>query len=522
MDSADLEPTYRETSAQRGTSPVRLLKNAFFNSGAWGVNAILTLLTTPFIVYKLTVEGYGIYVLLTGLIGYYNLMDLGIGQGVTKYVAEYYAKQDHNSIAESINGALLVQLLTGVLASLGLFVLAAPILSLIRVSPEFWTDATLSLFASAIGFFFTMVANTLSSALMGLQRYGLTSMVGGLTNTILTLLIVVGLGFGAGLKEITSLTAASGIVMSFVYVMLLRRLLPDWRISAKVNWSLLLQLFRFSAYLLVSRISNLFSNYIVRFVVGVFLGPAMVTYYVVPAKLIGAVGSLLGGAFVVLFPFASELGSKRDQAKIQELFLGGSRLFAAVSIPLFLALYVAARPILTVWMGPEFAEEGWAMLGLLSLASLCGALTTVPNLVTMGLGYSRVIGAYSLLNVLMYAICLPLFTDRWGVEGTAWAMLLVALPSFGLIAYQTKYLIHLPLRKYLHDVLYFHVIPLIVSVWLGLLIAKVVYTSAIVASLVPVIYCGIYFGLMMVVGVIPLQELMNRIKGKGAAPTQAN
>jgi O-antigen/teichoic acid export membrane protein len=514
MDLEKDESELNQKSSQRTSSIARLLKNAAFNSGAWGINAVVTLLSAPFIVYKLTIEGYGIYALLTSLVGYYNLMDLGIGQGVTKFVAEYKAKGNQDSISQVINGALLIQVVTGMIASLLLIVFAAPILHLLRVSPQFWTDATQGLYASSIGFFFMMIAGTMGAVLMGLQRYDLTSTVGGIINIVLTVLIVGALSLGAGLKEVIYLTAGSGIVMSFVYVILLRRLLPDWRIFINVNWSLLLNLFRFSAYLFISKVSNLFSSYIVQFVVGAFLGPAMVTYYVIPTKLIGAIGSLMSGSAVVLFPFASELGSLRDSARIQKLFLSGSRLYTAVSIPLFLTLYVAARPILTVWLGPAFAEKGWSVLGLLSLASLFGAMTTVPNLITMGLGYSRVVGIYSLFTVVMYAICLPLFTARWGIVGTAWAMLFVALPSVTLISYEAKYIIHLPVRTYLRAVLGFHLIPLLVSLGLGLVIPRFSFTSAVVAGLVPVMFCLSYFGAMAVAGIIPIWEWVGLIKDK--------
>lgn len=514
MDLEKEEPELKQKSGQRTGSFIMLIKNAAFNSGAWGINVVVTLLSTPLIVYKLTIEGYGIYALLTSLIGYYSLMDLGIGQGITKFVAEYQAKGDQEGISQAINGALLVQVATGLVASILLIVFAEPILHLLRVSPQFWEDATLGLYISAVGFFFMMIASTLSSALMGLQRYDLTSTVGGILNIVLTGLIVIVLSLGAGLKEVIYLTGGSGLVMTVIYWVFLRRLLPDWRISMKINWKLLLNLFNFSAYLFISKISNLFSTYIVRFVVGAFLGPAMVTYYVVPAKLINAVGSLLGGSAMVLFPFASELGSLQDKIRVQKLFLSGSRLFAAMSVPLFLTLYIAARPILTIWMGPEFAQRGSGVLGLLALASLIGSLTVVPNLVTMGLGHSRVIGLYSILNIVMYAIFLPLFTDKWGLLGTAWAMLLVTMPSFGLIVYQARRIVQVPLQTYLRMVINFHLIPLIISVILGLLISRFVFPSAILASLVPIIYCALYFGIMMVVGIIPLQELQERIKGK--------
>lgn len=93
-------------------------------------------------------------------------------------------------------------------------------------------------------------------------------------------------------------------------------------------------MFRFSVFLFVSKSSTLFSNYIVRFVVGFFLALPWLPISSLHQKLVGAVGSFLSGMFIVLFPFASELGAQEDKARIKGLFLGASRLFAALSIPL--------------------------------------------------------------------------------------------------------------------------------------------------------------------------------------------
>ena len=71
------------------TDKFQLIKNSIFNVGGWGLNTLTLLILTPFFVWKLTLEGYGIYILLTSLVGFYNLLDFGLGQGIIKFIAQY-------------------------------------------------------------------------------------------------------------------------------------------------------------------------------------------------------------------------------------------------------------------------------------------------------------------------------------------------------------------------------------------------------------------------------------------------
>jgi len=447
------------------TTDKKVLRNSIYNSGAWIVTVIITIIATPYLVHKLTIEGYGIYALLTGLVGYYGLLDLGLGQGVIKFAAHYKAIEDVEGISRSINAALWVQVVTGLIGSAVLVIFTESIITLFKIPSTFLVDAKLCLYMCAIGFLFTMISGTLSSVLMGLQRYDITSKVSVATNFLLILFIVLVLYYGGGLKEIIFLTVASAVIVCAIYFFILRQKLPKWRFSFMFDKVYFKVLFSFSGYLFISNASSLFSNYIVRFVVGFFLGPAAITFYIVPSKLIRAFGGLKNSAFSVLYPFTSELNALVNREKIQKIFVEASKIYAALSIPVFLGIFIFSKPILRVWMGPEFAEKGWLVLSLLAISSLIGSLTTVPNLITMGLGYSKVIGIFSIFTVAFYIVLLPSFTKFWGIEGTAVAMLGATIPGITLVGYVCSKIIHVKMWHYAKNVISFHVIPLAASLF---------------------------------------------------------
>src|SRR6266853_810753 len=149
----------------------RLLRNSLFNSGAWATAVLINLVAIPITIRYLGVEGYGIFVLLTGLFGYFGLLDFGLSDGVIKYVAHHRELGDHDSVVRSINAALLVQLIAGGVGTLVLSVFNGRIIRALHVSPEFANVASFGLYVTALGFFAEMLLNTYNATLKGLQRF---------------------------------------------------------------------------------------------------------------------------------------------------------------------------------------------------------------------------------------------------------------------------------------------------------------------------------------------------------------
>jgi len=486
--------------------PKRLFRNAVFNSGGWAINVILTFIVTPIFVQKLTPEGYGIYALLSSLIGYYSLLDLGLGQGLVKFVSEDLAKKNYPYVYRAINTTLSIQICLG-LAGLSILTLfAEPILRLLKVSSIYLFDAKIGLYASAVGFCFMMVSLGLSSTLMGLQRYDITTKVNLIINTLMLIVITLILFMGGGIGQVMIVTAIFAVIKLFVLLKIVQQKLPQWRFSLHPDWSLLLKLLSFSTFLFISRAASFFGEYVVRLMVGFILGPAGVTYYVVPWKIVIAVGGLLSSAAVVLFPYASEIGALSPGEKIQGIFMEASKIFAAIQFPLYLSLAVFSKPILMVWMGENFAEETWFVLSVLAFTASFGSLTTVPNLFTMGLGYAKIIAYFSIFTIIFYILTIPTLTYLVGVTGTAWAMLISSIPGLALVIYELKNIFRINLWQYIQVVIKPHLIFLCISAVVILVFRKTSLQPDVwTLALFPLLVC-FYFGLMVLAGQIPLNK----------------
>src|SRR6185369_13006108 len=234
----------------------KLLKNSLFNSSSFFIIALIAFVTTPYIVAKLGITSYGIYILLTSLVGYYNLLDLGFNQGVTKYVAEFREKNKPESVNRSINASLLVQLSLGLTASALLAAFATPTLHILKVDASHIAEAKIGIYACSIGFFFTMISGTFNAVLAGLQRYDLTGKVDSLLNLLLNLVIILLLFEGFGLTEVVFATVVSSIISACVYIGLVKKMVPEWKLTLRFDKDYLKLIFGFSSFMFISKISN--------------------------------------------------------------------------------------------------------------------------------------------------------------------------------------------------------------------------------------------------------------------------
>jgi len=85
---------------------VEILKNVGSSWFALGVNVLVGIFLSPYILHRLGDEAFGIWVLIFSITGYYGLFDLGIRSSIVRYVAKYAATEDHHQLNCLVNTAM--------------------------------------------------------------------------------------------------------------------------------------------------------------------------------------------------------------------------------------------------------------------------------------------------------------------------------------------------------------------------------------------------------------------------------
>src|ERR1700674_2587851 len=85
---------------------IQILKNVGSSWFALGINVVVGILLSPFILHRLGDAAFGIWVLIFSLTGYYGLFDLGIRSSIVRYVSKFSATNDKEHLARLINTSL--------------------------------------------------------------------------------------------------------------------------------------------------------------------------------------------------------------------------------------------------------------------------------------------------------------------------------------------------------------------------------------------------------------------------------
>ena len=85
----------------------KIIRNTIFNivGRFWGI--LVTLILMPYIVGHIGVEKYGVWAIVSVVTGYFGLLDFGIRDSFTKFIAEFYTKRDYKKLKQIINTGLI-------------------------------------------------------------------------------------------------------------------------------------------------------------------------------------------------------------------------------------------------------------------------------------------------------------------------------------------------------------------------------------------------------------------------------
>ena len=388
-DRSQPAPTSVKPDAPARSPGLRVAGNAAVTAAAAALAVLLAVLATPFMLARLNSDGYGVYVLLATLVGYYGLLDLGVGQALARTVARHLEGEARQPLADAINTALVLQAMAGVVAGLALAGLAPHIASLLRIPPSMQAESVAAIRVTGLAFLLSTVSNIFRSILAGLERYGFLALIdsmGGLATTVAAILVLLA---GGRLLAISVASAVVAAVLLLACAGLACALLPWWRFRVLIQPRALRELVGFGWYISLGRITQTVSATSVRVLLAAMFGPAAVAQYVIPQRIIQGLGGLLSSGASVLFPHASRKAKECNREELESLYRRTSAVFSALAFPGLMALAALAGEILSVWIGPQFAAQNWRLMQWLCFSALLASLSTVPIHFACALGHVR-------------------------------------------------------------------------------------------------------------------------------------
>lgn len=405
----------------------KIIRNAA--SGALRVLLVapVPFLLTPLILHKVGAQGYGTWAVLMAISNLSSLSDIGLLGTLSKYVAEYHAKQDLAALNRLMGTGLAVFGLIAVLA-VSLLWLASDVAVnfLFRGSAAAPAELRWLFSGTLILVGLNILTFPLSSVTSGLQRLDLTNLLTSVNVVGGAVMGAAGLFAGKGVRGLLYGNIFSAGLTLALYVGLVRRLLPHVRLSPwQADAQEAKKVFRFSSQLYVTQAAVAIQNQFEKLVLAFFVGVSAAGWYDIASDIAAKIRNAVSVLLNPILPAASELNARGDRRKLIDLFYRAHKYLACVAVPLFFYFVTVSRSFVNLWIGPAlgFVATPFAVLLLVNLLNLA----TAPGfMIFAGQGrlrpgiYSGLLGIG--LNVPLSIGLIYFFGFRGAVIGTSISM----------------------------------------------------------------------------------------------------
>jgi O-antigen/teichoic acid export membrane protein len=406
----------------------RVLANAGWNLLASVLPLAAAVLAMPWLAQRLGTERFGMLALAWVLIGYFGLFEFGIGRALTKFVAERSGRPSAVDLPVVCSTALGLAVAAGLLGGLMVASLAAwGGAWMDRVPGPLQSEVRQGLLIIALGIPPTVCTAAFRGMLEGLQRF--------------KLLTAIRVPAGVLLFAAPALTAvytprldwALASIVLTRWLLLLAHAAPCWRALGlsmrcwRPAW--VRPLLGMGGWLTVSNVVSPVIVYADRFVIGGLLSATVLAHYAAPFELVSRLLVLPVALAGALYPALAAAQSAPGGAMAADL-QGARRLrqqalqmTLITVLPLALLGAVWATPLLGLWMGAEFADNGSMATRILLLGFVFNAVAHIPFAALHGHGLARQTALLHLLELPLYLLCLVTLVRHHGIEGAAaaWA-----------------------------------------------------------------------------------------------------
>ena len=399
--------------------------NLFTSALAWIWPVLLSFATMPFIVKGLGNDAYGIRGLVLSITGYFALLDLGLNGAVTKYLAEYKALNDKALITELLGTTLTTYTLLGLVGGTLIWFLAGWFTKgLFAIPQQFYDQSIWAFRLTGVGFFLSMISWWGSSIPTGLQRFDVINGISIGFGTLTTLSTLVAVLLGYGLLGVVWVNLFSNVLAIIAYLISERKLLPEISLRFSFNRYMFKRTVWFGMYMVAFRIFSLLFAQLDSLLIGMWIGPIAITFYMVPMQVAQIVHGVNGKMMQIIFPMVSELSVMGDKKNIDRIFVRGLNLCLVIGLAVAVPLAAVTEPLLRFWMSPEIARQSTIVMELLVLTFLFAGLTAHITSFLGGINYPQLVTLGSVISGFSGLIFYTLLIKLFGINGAAFAKFL--------------------------------------------------------------------------------------------------
>jgi O-antigen/teichoic acid export membrane protein len=423
-------------------------RNVIWSWAGTGANLLAGFVVAPFLVHRLGELGYGLWILIASLTGYFDLLDLGVRGSLGRNIAFHQARGDRDGAGAVLSTGLALLLGGAVLVLAGTVGMLSLFMDLFDVPPGQVENTRLALLLIGINLALVFPFSAFESVLWAQQRFDLINAI-----DIPAILLRVGFTFwlvgrGGGLVTLAVITLAVTMVGGLAKLLCAVRLDPGLHIRpGLVRLDAAHGLFSFGIWCFLLSVARIATTQIGPLVIGSRLAIALVTPYSIAARLVSYANTVLMTGTGVLTPLATALHARAKHGHQQQFLVEGGKYCLALAL-FFLGLFVfLGAPLLDLWIGRPLEDAALVLL-ILALGEVWPQSQWVTFSTVLGMSRHRLWACLGVVEVVS-VVTLAALLEPYGLVGVAVAVAVPGTICRGLVPMLSACrLLGVPLRQY--------------------------------------------------------------------------
>ncbi len=407
-------------------------RSAFYNVLDYVSQPFLLLVATPVVVHRLGLEMYGIWAVVNGLAGGLAVFGLGIGDAAIKHIAACRGRSDYPGAARVFEATLSLSITTALFGG-GIVLLAANLIARYAFHMEAggYALAATAVRAGAVVLALRWIESAYTSTLKAYERYDISAKICIAIKSLAIITMIVLALCSYGVVAILLATAGWTLAGLLLLAWQVRRLDANMSFLPVVDFVEWRKLASFGAFSGIQSIANIIFTQADRLIVGATIGPAAAGAYSICLQIVQPIQTICVQAFNFVFPRISHKTEAGEHASAQHFVRTILTISATLTLLLSLPLLLAGKPLLSFYMGSEFAKANYSILPVLTIAFAIVSISVVPYYALLGTGQVRFVSLLNLFAGIAAAACAAWWTPHIGPLGAAFSRLLYGCIACG-------------------------------------------------------------------------------------------
>ena len=397
----------------------QIIKNVGSSWISLGLNIVVGVFLSPFILHKLGDAAFGIWVLIFSVTGYYGLFDLGIRSSIVRYAAKFSATDDTEDLAKLINTSLFSYTLIGIFCMAVTGVVCLFVDHMFKIPPEFHDTAQWLLFMVGTSVALGFPLGVFGGYLEGLQKFYILNWTNIATTLLRAALIVWFLNRGYGLLTLAFITVVLPLATSVLRGILALRIQPVPFGRRYIDSHTFRQMANYSGATLIIILAARLKFKTDEIVIGAFLSAAAITYFNIGARIVDYAGEVVVSLSQIFVPMSSQSDAVGNTDRLRKIFVAGNRLCAFTIFPICAILVISGKSVIEAWVGSKYIATSYPVMLILVLPTTLMLAQGASGRVLFGMGKHRTWAFVSLIEGLANLGLSILLVRPYGIIGDA-------------------------------------------------------------------------------------------------------